>query len=298
MAALPPATSAVVEAIYRSYETSRSAYRPRRIGVSKIGHPCDRHIWYAFRWCLVEHIPGQRLRLFDRGNREEPRFVADLRAIGCTVSDVNPDTGRQWHATACDDWLGASIDAAALGVPGAEKTWHDVSLKTHNDKSFASLVKKGVRESHPEHVVQMILEMELHGFERALYLAVNKNTDALHAERLHADPCEARRYIERASRIVYADKPPERIGGPDWFQCKFCSFRPICHEQQFPERNCRTCMHSTPLPGCKWECAVHGNIRKDCQDHQYIPELVPGKQVDVRDGRVVYEMQDGGEWVD
>lgn len=298
MAAIPPATSAVVEAIYRAYEASRSTYRPRRIGVSKMGNACDRHIWYAFRWCLVEHIHGQRLRLFDRGNREEERFIADLRSIGCTVSECNPDTGRQWHATACEDWLGASIDAAAFGVPGSEKTWHAVSFKTHNNKSFSLLKKSGVRESHPEHYVQMVLEMELHGFPRALYLAVNKDNDELYSERVKADPIEATRLLERARRIVYAGKPPERIGGPDWYVCKFCHFYPICHGQQFPERNCRTCMHSTPMPECRWNCSIHGDIRKDCPDHQYIPELVPGKQVDVRGGRVVYEMQDGGEWVD
>jgi len=297
MAALPPATSATVEAIYTSYERARAGEHRPHLGASLIGHDCDRFLWLTFRHAMAPKFSGRMLRLFETGNLAAPRFVADLRAIGCEVSEEQ-EPGKQWRETAVDGHFGSAIDGAVLGLPEAPKTWHLVEMKTHNAKSFSLLVSKGVREAKPQHYAQMVVGMELHGFTRALYLAVNKDNDELYSERIKADPIEAARLLERARRIVYAEKPPERIGGPDWFQCKFCHFYPICHERQFPERNCRTCVHSTPVSGCRWECTIHGDIRKDCPDHQYIPELVPGKQVDVRDGRVVYEMHGGVEWVD
>lgn len=297
MAAIPPATSATVEAIYTSYERARAGEHRPHLGASLIGHDCDRFLWLTFRHAMAPKFSGRMLRLFETGNLAEPRFVADLRAIGCEVSEEQ-EPGKQWRETAVDGHFGSAIDGAVLGLPEAPKTWHLVEMKTHNAKSFSVLVAKGVREAKPQHYAQMVVGMELHGFTRALYLAVNKDNDELYSERIKADPIEATRLVERARRIVYADKPPERIGGSDWFQCKFCPSRAICHENQFPERNCRTCLHATPVPGCKWECALHGDCRADCPDHQYIPELVPGKQVDVRDGRVVYEMHGGVEWVD
>jgi hypothetical protein len=37
--------------------------------------------------------------------------------------------------------FGGSMDAVALGIPEAPKTWHLCEFKTHNAKSFADLQK-------------------------------------------------------------------------------------------------------------------------------------------------------------
>lgn len=300
MAALPTATSATVEAVYRAYE-ARTEKRRRHLGASEIGHECARWLWYSFRWAVQQKFDGRMLRLFSTGHLAELRFVADLRAVGCEVSE-GPEPGKQWRMTACGGHFGSAIDAAVLGLPETSKTWHLAEFKTCNAKSFTALTTKGVRVSKPQHYAQMIVGMEMHGFTRALYLAVNKNTDELYSERVRADPIEAIRLLERARRIIEADSPPERISAdPSWWQCKFCPAHAVCHGGGWADRNCKTCLHSTPVVDGQWSCALHGDCEPDlagCPDHLYLPGLVPGEQIDAGDTWVSYRLRDGIEWVD
>lgn len=55
------------------------------LGASLIGHECSRYLWYTFRW--VKHVKhsGQQQRLFNRGHREEARFIEWLEGIGFKV---------------------------------------------------------------------------------------------------------------------------------------------------------------------------------------------------------------------
>jgi hypothetical protein len=70
------------------------------------------------------------------------RLVADLRAAGVQVLDKDPETGRQWSVSAVRGHFGGSMDATAIGVLEAPKTWHLVEFKTHGNKSFGELKKK------------------------------------------------------------------------------------------------------------------------------------------------------------
>lgn len=291
-------TNPTIAAIYASYQARLDTYKPRRLGVSLLGGPCDRRLWYAFRHASVEHIDGRILRLFATGHLEEPRMIADLRAIGCTVLDQDPDTGRQYHAQACGGHLGASIDAAVLGLPEAPKTWHDVSFKTMNAKSFAKLQKNGLREAFPGYHAQLVVEMHMHEFDRGAVLAVCKDNDDLYFERFHPDPETALRLIARAQRVIDSKEPPPKIGSADWYECRMCPFHGICHGGAFADRSCRTCIHATPVPGPAWTCAVHGECRWPCTDHRFIPALVHGEQIDFVDGVVIYKLKDGKEWRD
>jgi hypothetical protein len=55
------------------------------LGASLIGHKCKRYLWYVFRWCFREKADGRKQRLFNRGHREEARFIEWLEGIGCQV---------------------------------------------------------------------------------------------------------------------------------------------------------------------------------------------------------------------
>lgn len=56
------------------------------LGFSTIGDECQRKLWYAFRWCKTPKPSPRIKRLFDRGHKEEDRFIDYLRGIGCTVN--------------------------------------------------------------------------------------------------------------------------------------------------------------------------------------------------------------------
>lgn len=57
------------------------------LGASLIGEECKRKLWYLFRWCYSEKFGStenyaRMMRLFNRGHREEDRFIEWLEGIG------------------------------------------------------------------------------------------------------------------------------------------------------------------------------------------------------------------------
>lgn len=60
------------------------------LGFSLIGDECQRKLWYGFRWCKTPKPSPRVKRLFDRGHKEEERFIDYLRGIGCTVYPFDP----------------------------------------------------------------------------------------------------------------------------------------------------------------------------------------------------------------
>ncbi|WP_426287481.1 hypothetical protein [Luteibacter sp. E-22] len=284
MALLPEKpTSQTVEAIYSFWAGKQSAPRAY-LGGSVIGRECERQLWYGFRWATGgERFEGRMLRLFDRGQREEAVLVADLRAIGCEVYDIDPATGSQFNFKAIGGHAGGSMDAAVLGVPEAPKTYHVAEFKTHNSKSFATLLKDGVEKAKPEHYAQMQIYMHWSQLTRALYLAVNKDTDELYSERVRYDETFAKALEAKAERVIYGAEPPQGISeDPSFFKCKFCPASKVCHTAQLPQVSCRTCAHATPEPDGdgRWSCAKWKSDipldaqRTGCPEHRYIPALL------------------------
>lgn len=62
----------------------------RHLGFSLIGDECQRKLWYGFRWCKTPKPSPRVKRLFDRGHKEEERFIDYLQGIGCTVYPFDP----------------------------------------------------------------------------------------------------------------------------------------------------------------------------------------------------------------
>lgn len=305
MAPLPPPACPTVAAIYAAYEANQESGYRDHLGASLIGGPCERAIWYTWRWQTRAKHAGRLLRLFQTGQLEEDRFVSDLRRIGVTVLDVDPETGRQWTVRDDSGHFGGSKDGVAIGFPEASKTWHVCEFKTHSAKSFKELKEKGVEQAKPQHYAQMQVYMHLSEMDRAFYLAVNKDTDELYEERVKYDRAFAERLVAKAQRIIASPVPPSRISNdPAWFQCRFCDHSPACHGDAMPERHCRSCLHSTPVEEGKWRCERHGWAldlkaqRSGCALHLYIPALVHGEQIDAGDDWVSYRTKDGGEWRD
>lgn len=253
------------------------------LGASQIGCPCDRALWYAFRWSAEDRTDGRLLRLFARGQREEDSLAELLRKAGLDVVQVDSSTGEQYRFSAIGGHFGGSMDGAAHGLPESTK-WHVVEFKTHSLKSFNDLAKKGVEASKPQHYAQMQCYMGWTGMERALYVAGCKDDDRLHLERIRYDDAAFKRLMDRAARIIEAANPPDRISlDPEWYQCKWCGYHAICHTSEAaPNVHCRTCLHVTPeLDGnARWHCTRHrkdltvAEQRAGCQAHRYIPSLL------------------------
>jgi hypothetical protein len=251
----------------------------RHLGASVIGRPCARQLWYIFRWGKGSRHSARLLRLFDRGNLEEARFVKWLRDCGIHVVDRDPVTGDQIRIEDHDGHFGGSLDATLFDTPEFPLMWVLGEFKTHSDKYFKAVKKNGVKKEKEEHYAQMQVYMNKMELLFGMYFAVNKNDDDLHIEIIEYDRPYAERMLDRAGKIIDTDVPPDRISeSPGWYQCNFCDYKQICHFGEAKERNCRTCVSSVAIEKAQWLCTKYTHIlseseqRRGCQSYTPIPE--------------------------
>ena len=199
------------------------------LGASSLGGPCSRQLWYGFRWATKKAFPPRVLRLFDRGNREEEVFENLLREAGVTFYSRDPATNTQFVVKFPNPHIGGHCDGVGEGLPDLPPgTAFTGEWKTHNHKSFSELVRKGVRDSKPQHFVQMQLYMHRLELKWALYGAVNKNDDHLYWELVPYEENIATAFETRGNVIAYTLAPPDRINeNPGWYQCKFCDHHAV-----------------------------------------------------------------------
>lgn len=258
------------------------------IGISIVAHPCSRYLWLNFRWFSFDLQEGRMLRLFRRGQREEEVVVEDLRDIGITLDHV---LDKQLELDFGSHVKGHPDGLILSGVVEAPKAKHILEIKTHNNDSFQTLKKQGVKSAKPMHYGQMQCGMLgasiLLGdkVERALYVAVNKNDDELYTERIRLDKPYAENLIKRGQDIATSDYMPSGCSTKaDWWQCRMCRFHGFCHKKEeklFPDINCRTCMHFTAEKDNTCTCACYGGAvlpldvqRKGCECHVIHPDMV------------------------
>jgi hypothetical protein len=80
------------------------------VPMSAVGNPCDRAIWYAFRWAVPPERPsGPRERRFRTGFQYERWLLQDLRFAGCEVLEIDEKTGRQYVVKLVDGHLRGKI---------------------------------------------------------------------------------------------------------------------------------------------------------------------------------------------
>lgn len=106
------------------------------LGGSMIGKTCERELYYSFRWFKRPTFKGRMLRLFDRGHKEEFRFVAFLRSIGIRVREFSE---ALWFNTSTNEYMLREWDADDSGGTGA---WEDVTgLEAH----MANAARVGIK---------------------------------------------------------------------------------------------------------------------------------------------------------
>lgn len=290
-------TPPTIQKIFEHYQAKRKNDHRPHLGGSQIGNECSRALWYQFRWAWSPKFEGRMLRLFETGDREEDRIVRNLRDIGVTVWDRDPETGKQVRAEACGGHFALSLDGVGEGFPESSQP-HTLEFKTMNTKTFKALQNKGLKEVKPIYWAQCQIGMHLIGLDRCYFFAVCKETDAIYGERVKYDKSEGMSLLAKAEQIVFADTPPAKLSDePSDWRCKFCPYWAVCHGCKIPEAHCRTCAHVTPEQDGSWSCAAGGDAKNVCAKHLFIPQIMP-KDLSVHDagdGWVDYMDEDTGE---
>ena len=233
---LLPSTKESVMAAWAKY----SHKKPRQhLGVSLIGHKCDRHIYHNFRWYHNPVLEGRVYGIFDTGLRFEDKVCEMLEEAGMPVSRRQE---RQQDKTLL--WFSGQWDGTVFPVE-APNTEHVLEVKSASDKNWNIIAGAPLEESHPQYYCQTQGYMGMSGLKRALFVAVNKNTDEWYAERIHYNGEVFKQLRMRAAAIIGATEPPQKLSeNPAHWECKMCSDYPLCHGDKQPDLNCRTCCHA------------------------------------------------------
>ena len=244
------------------------------LGASLIGRECKRYLWYVFRWCLHEKTTGRQQRLFNRGHREEARFIEWLEGIGFKVWFENRDEGPnekgefpQYRISDVMGHFGGSLDGIAV-LPERYGIAEPVLLefKTNGTGAgFNKLADDGMPIAKPEHFAQTSTYGKKYNFRYCVYLNINKNDDSLHIEVVKLNHNLGEQMIMKAEQIIMSQTAPARLSdNPTFHKCSYCHMKEVCHKGAVVEVNCRSCAFARPVENAEWFCEVHnGNIPKD-----------------------------------
>lgn len=256
----------------------------KHLGASLIGDPCSRKLWYTFRWCVREDFTGRMLRLFNRGHREETRFIEWLEGIGVKVWAATED-GSQYRISGVMGHFGGSLDGVLVlperyEIPGAMLA----EFKTNGTGApFNNLLSSGVALTKPMHFAQMSTYGYKYELQYGAYFNICKNDDNIHPEIVKLDWNLGRQMEQKAERIILSqDAPPKISPNPTYKDCSYCAAQTICHKGGIPERNCRSCAYASPVENKEWFCSLPAHqavipedfILKACDAYKAITQNV------------------------
>lgn len=234
------------------------------LGASLIGAPCVRETWYSWRWMGGAKFDGRMQRLFNRGHREEDRFIEYIRGIGGEVWPHDPNTGKQFRVSRVNGHFGGSLDGI-VRLPLRYNCGTFLALGEFKTKGagkdgkgakFDELKEKGIMLTNPQHYDQMSTYGWNYNLELSVYFAVNKNDERLHVELVPLNFKRAAEVEGKAEYIIASQVPPPKIAQvPTFTKCKYCNYKGICHFNEVPDKNCRSCQYAIPVADGQWFCS-------------------------------------------
>ena len=301
---IDPTLSAVDAAIEAAQSRSMRPY----LGMSAIGNPCERALWYQFRWAIQPEFNAATLYRFADGHKSEDIMAERLRMVkGIELYTVGAD-GNQFGFSDFGGHFRGHMDGAIKGLLQAPKTWHVWEHKATNEAKFKKLgklkqelgEKNALKEWDYTYYAQAILYMHYSGMERHYLTCATAGTRDHISVRTEANPDEAKKLIAKAERIIFSDRAPMPIStDASFYLCKWCPAKGFCfpdvYGQQKPLLNYRTCALVTPQRDGTWTRkgqVIHFDMQSQTpDDHVLHPDMVPWKMLDgLDDETAVYEI--------
>lgn len=200
------------------------------LGMSEIGEPCMRKLWYSYRDPDKVIDDPRTQRIFELGNILEIAVVKLLREAGFTVYDIDPETNKEYRVSDLDDKYGGGIDGIILGLPESKKP-HLLEIKSASNKRYKILVKHGYEAWSPTYKAQIHSYMHYFKLDRCLVVVYNKETSEMYYERIAVDPFEAEVAKQKAVMVMGSDKPLEReYRKKSFYLCGWCKYKEECWE--------------------------------------------------------------------
>jgi len=236
--------------------------RRNYLGMSGAGHSCARYLWYQFRWSYIAPICKRRQRIFDRGHMEEPRVLDDLKNCGYDVDSAQHTMfGLADHIKGhCDGVITIAGEKCVL------------EIKTMKQEKFNVLLKNKMKQASPGYYGQAQVYMQALELKKCLFIVTNKNDEARYYEIVDYDETQADFYSSRLQDILMTEVPPVKIGNADWYECKYCDAREVCHYGEKVNKSCRTCSSIILEDKGIWRCAETNKELSDNEQLEYCEE--------------------------
>lgn len=261
---------------------AESQHEPPRpyLGMSAIGDPCARKLWYQFRWFAKPSFGAKTLANFADGHYAEDLMAERLRKVPGVELTTHLEDGNQIGFVDIGGHFRGHMDGRIKGIYQAPKTKHVWEHKAVNPDKFKKL--NAFKESHDEKAAlqqwdpiyygQGVVYMHYDNTDRHYLTCSTAGSRDWTSVRTEANPEHAQELIRKAEMIISSDDAPQKVRtDPAYFWCRWCTFADICHRGADAEKNCRTCKSSEPVDG-GWKCNKYGqNIplefqRKGCDE--------------------------------
>jgi len=314
MAKIPEFQDRTLLAVDSVMEQTQESRARGYLGASAIGDGCERKLWLSFRWVKRGFIEAAGLRRINDGHRGEQVVAALLKAVPSVDLSTEKEPGVQHSFESIGGHFRGNCDGLLTGLLQDPETLYVWECKVINEAKYKKLLSlkatKGDAEAlkNWDYVYYAQAQIYMHFFDaKKHYLtAASPGVRDITSVVTEYNSDEAEKLIEKAKRIIFSPRPFLKISNdPAWHECKYCTFHSMCHENDMPRnKSCRTCIHSTPLKTGGWKCEWHNKDLdmdaqlRGCDQHLFVPDIIPGEQIDSGPNWVEYLMKDGAVWID
>lgn len=217
------------------FEAAAKGDRPRNyLGMSEVGHPCDRYIWFRFRQFTKIPTESRMYLLFRFGDKVEELICTYLREAGYKLENAWPDEQAAYSA------LGGILRGHSDGAIWLPEGKALLECKSANKKKFQAFSLAGVRATYEKYYWQAQLYMGCGNLDRALFIVLNKDDSNIYTEIVPFNKADFDWMLSRIATIVSLPTWPAPVDIPD---CQYCDYRLHCKTEEGVQttHNCMTC---------------------------------------------------------
>ncbi len=207
----------------------------KQLSASKIGHPCDRNLWYSANG-YQEEVDPKAKRIFAVGHALESLVVQFMKEDGFLVfhNDKTHSDPADFYLPLKGGVLTGRHDIL-FQIPGKPGLILG-DIKTMNRQAYAFWRRKGTLEKYPQYIKQLTVYFKglqtrkeiashLNGMLAVIGFCKDDSRYAIDYFDYSEDLWEEIR--ERCERIFASDKPVNPGKIPAW-ACSYCGYRHIC----------------------------------------------------------------------
>lgn len=216
----------------------RDEERRQYLGASMIGDPCARKIWYEYNNYPRDEISHIGLMAAQSGYFAEEITAKRLQSIEGIELITHNRHNKQIGFSAFDGKFKGHVDGLITGLLQAPKRQHIWEHKDKDHKKFNEF--KNTKEKFGEknalenwniiYFAQAQIYMHFLQCDRHYMTVSYAGGRKYESCRTEYQPEKAAQYIERAEKILNATQEPPRISDKrDFFMCRWCQFKDICH---------------------------------------------------------------------